>query len=168
MVAAIRKPKQPDEAKTTSVPPSSEVVTITAWPQAERAQVQRGDQILDAQLAPHITQVVPGQRVLLVRPEGFAPLIIAAYPLSQPEHADTSTDANAPLPASPFDFDPRTGTLTIRATQLKLEALGVVELHCGDAILRLNAQGELFSHAQSIVQSAIGSHRIEGGSIDMN
>jgi hypothetical protein len=58
--------------------------------------------------------------------------------------------------------------LRIEASRLQLTGLAGVELRCGDAVLRLTAQGELLTQAQSITQAAIGAHRLEGASIDLN
>lgn len=112
-------------------------------------------------VATHVPMPLPGQTVLLARPAEAPALVVAAY---------GALPSAVPVPAAPplFDFDAQSGVLTIHAHCIKLEGVGSIELHCADAMLRLNAHGELLSQAQTITQAAIGSHRIEGASVDIN
>jgi hypothetical protein len=122
-------------------------------------QVQTALGLLTASLATHVPGVAPGQRVVLqCTPDPFsrAALIVAAYPLHNGPHAPT------------LDYDPASSTLKITATRLELTGLDAVSLRCGDASVRLDIHGELSCQADRILSAALGSHRIEGASVEIN
>jgi hypothetical protein len=108
-------------------------------------------------IATHVLGVVPGQRVAVLDggPDAGR-LVIAAWPL---DGANT---------APPLRFDAATGTLHIESARLNVGALASIELHCGDAQLRLTLDGKVHIEGRDIVSAAIGSNRIEGASIDLN
>lgn len=143
--------------------PQTHVAHVTEVLSASDCQLRLGDQTLTAALACHVGAVLPGQQVLVVSAEGIAPLVIAAY-------RSAATPAQSPATAAtpPMQFDDASGTLVIQANLLSLRGVAQVELRCGEAVLRLTAQGEILSQAQAITQAAIGPHRIEGASIDLN
>ena len=116
-------------------------------------------------VATHLPLLIAGQRVLAVSLDEAAALVIAAFPLHEGQPNASAADKQQP---PLMHFDVATGTLCLQAPQLRLQGIASVELHCGDAVLRINAQGEIFSQAQAITQSAIGAHRIEGASVDIN
>lgn len=112
-----------------------------------------------AMLATHVPGVEPGQQVVLLcgaASSGGSALIVAAYPLDK--------GRQAPL----LDYDGTTRTLTISATRLELSGLDTVALRCGDVSVRLDVQGELSSQADHILSAALGSHRIEGATVEIN
>lgn len=114
---------------------------------------------LTASLATHVPGVEPGQQVVLQctqDPSSRAALIVAAYPLHTGPHAPT------------LDYDPASSTLKITATRLELTGLDTVALRCGDASVRLDIHGELSCQADRILSAALGSHRIEGASVEIN
>jgi hypothetical protein len=112
--------------------------------------------VLHAVLAPHLPLVQPSQRVAVLQVEGVQPLILASWPDEQ-----SSTE---PL----FEHDRKTGTLSINATRLKLAGVASVELACGDARLSISLDGRVEILGNEIVSAAVGAHRIEGASIDLN
>lgn len=168
---ALPLPKRVESNFERSFPSQSDVPSLSPWRTAEvlatlspsSLKIKSGAQVELVAVASHVPMPVPGQRVLIACAEGVPGLVIAAYPLVQDQAAGASPQ-EPPL----LQFDEQSGTLCIHARQLKLQGIGSVELHCGDAVLRLNAQGELLTHAQVITQSAIGAHRIEGASVDIN
>lgn len=107
-----------------------------------------------AAIATHIPGLQAGQRVLAMRagPDGW--LVIAAWPAAgQP---------------GPYRFDPATGTLHVEAPRLQLAGVAQVELRCGDARVRLSLDGKVQILGAEVLSSAVGAHRIEGASIDLN
>lgn len=107
-----------------------------------------------AAIATHIPGLQPGQRVLAtqVEPDGW--LVIAAWPAAgQP---------------GPYRFDPATATLHVEAPRLQLAGVAQVELRCGDALVRLSLDGKVQILGAEVLSSAMGAHRIEGASIDLN
>lgn len=115
--------------------------------------------LLRARLATHVPGAEPGQQVVLQclasAPESTA-LVVAAYPLD-----------SSPQPPL-FDYDPDRRTLRISAARLELSGLDTVALRCGDASIRLDVQGEISSQGERILSAALGSHRIEGASVEIN
>lgn len=114
-------------------------------------------------VATHIPTPTPGQQVLVARAESLPALIIAAYPSDAGD-----TDENTPESGALLHYDEQSGTLSIKAAQLKLGSIGAIELRCGEAVLRLDAHGELFASAETITQAATGPYRIEGATVDIN
>jgi hypothetical protein len=137
--------------------------TIMALNAGGTVEMKIGDATVRAVVATHLPALVPGQRVLAACPHDAEPLIVAAYPLAGEASATSKNDAMAAL-----RYDAETGTLGIEAKQLKLQGLSSVEIRCGEAVLRFNAQGEVFMQGEAITQSAIGPCLIEGASIDLN
>ncbi|WP_157462662.1 hypothetical protein [Curvibacter gracilis] len=124
-----------------------------------QALVQTALGLLTAGLATHVPGVEPGQRVVLhctPDPPHQHALIVAAYPLKNAQ--------SAPM----LNYDAGSRTLKISATRLELSALDTVVLRCGEASIRLDVQGELCSQADRILSAALGSHRIEGASVEIN
>lgn len=110
-----------------------------------------------AEVAPHLLALKAGQRVAVLDGGAQAPcLVIAAWPGAQA------------TPDAPLSFDPATGTLHIQAARLNLSALATVELHCGEARIRLTLDGKAHIEGAEILSAAIGANRIEGASIDLN
>jgi len=107
-----------------------------------------------AAIATHIPGLQPGQRVLALPAEPGGWLVIAAWP------ADGQ--------GGPYRFDPATGTLHVEAARLQLAGLAQVELRCGDALVRLSLDGKVQILGAEVLSSAVGAHRIEGASIDLN
>lgn len=114
-------------------------------------------QIHAAALATHIPCVLPGQKVVAFNGgDDLGWLIIAAW--SSPSHPYESA----------LDFDPASGTLHIHAARVSLSALAAVEISCGDARISLTLDGKATVEGNDVLSSALGSNRIEGGSIDLN
>lgn len=114
---------------------------------------------LSALLATHVPGVAPGQQVLLqCPPEGLSvsALIVAAYPLD--------SGLQAPI----LDYQAASNTLKISATRLELNGLDTLTLRCGEASIQLNLNGELSCQADRILSAAVGTHRIEGASVEIN
>jgi hypothetical protein len=125
------------------------------------AVVQCGSAELHTAMASHVPGVVAGQMVLLAVPAdaGLAtapPLVIAAWPTP-----------GAPM-TPPWHFDRSTGTLTLAANNLGFAAVNSVLLNCGDARMQFTRDGLVETRGQSITAAAIETHRIEGGSIELN
>jgi hypothetical protein len=112
--------------------------------------------VLHAVLAAHLPLVQASQRVAVLQVEGAPALVIAAWP-------DENSSAE-PL----FEHDAKTGTLSINAARLKLAGVASVELACGDARLSISLDGRVEILGNEIVSAAVGAHRIEGASIDLN
>lgn len=107
-----------------------------------------------ATIATHIPGLQPGQRVLVTQAEPGGWLVIAAWPAAgQP---------------GPYRFDPATGTLHVEAPRLQLAGVVLVELRCGDALVRLSLDGKVQILGAEVLSAAVGTHRIEGASIDLN
>jgi hypothetical protein len=119
-------------------------------------QVDCAGLVLNAVLAAHLPLVQPSQRVAVLQVDGAAPLVMAAWP-------DEQSSAE-PL----FEHDAKTGTLSINAARLKLAGVASVELACGDARLSISLDGRVQILGNEIVSAAVGAHRIEGASIDLN
>lgn len=145
--------------------PLIRIARVLSADTAGRVTVHLDGQPVAAEAATHLPPLLPGQRVAVLLPEGESPLITAAYPLAA--GAGAQQDSGERMEAA-IGFDPATGTLNIQAKQLNLQALGSVEIRCGEAVLRFTAQGNVALHAQAITQSAIGPYQIEGASIDLN
>lgn len=124
-------------------------------------------QTVVALLATHIPRPLPGQRVVVMIPVADAPLISAVYPLAA-SSGGSDVVHTSEASTSIVSFEPEAGILNIQANQINLTGLATVEIRCGESVLRLNAQGEVFMHAEAVTQSAVGPYRIEGASIDLN
>jgi hypothetical protein len=107
-----------------------------------------------AAIATHVPSLVPQQRVVLMQAAADDWLVTAAWPAAGSE--------------SPFQFDAQSGLLRIHAARLQLSAVGAVELQCGDASVRLSLDGKVQIEGAEILSAAVGAHRIEGASIDLN
>ncbi|MGL4231608.1 MAG: hypothetical protein ACRCWJ_09595 [Casimicrobium sp.] len=107
-----------------------------------------------------------GQRAYLIEDTANDQWLIAAlFPTySSSKTASVTSSGNAPL----MSFDSETRTLTLDATRMEIKALESIELRCGDARFRLTMQGAVQVSGETITSSAIGEHRIEGASIDLN
>lgn len=118
----------------------------------------------EAAVSTHLLGLGVGQRVLAVGSVGSgdtatddpAWLVVAAWP--QPERSS----------APALHFDTSSGTLHIEAAQLSLSAVAAIELRCGDTHVSLSVDGQVHIGGKQILSSAMGSHRIEGASIDIN
>lgn len=126
---------------------------------AERAhlEIEVAGERRRAALATHVPPVVRGQRVLAVEPAGEAEwLVVAAWP------------APGEPPPEPVSLDPATGTLHVRAARIDLTAVASIELSCGGTKIRLGVDGRVTIDGEEIVSSALGAHRIEGATVDIN
>jgi hypothetical protein len=150
--ATMATPASPTIPASRAASGGQQFATVNALDGA-RIGVEYGGVQYDAQLATHVPGVALGQRVLVAFDDA-ACLIIAAWPQAN----------QAPL----LQFDAALGRLQINAAQLDLQALGTLELVCGPTRISLDASGRLEIHGNDILASAIGAHRIEGGSIDFN
>ncbi|MDQ1835219.1 hypothetical protein [Massilia scottii] len=120
-------------------------------------EIDVGGVICVAEIATHILSVVKGQRVAVMDgggEDGY--LVIAAWPL----HNKVADE--------PLSFDAATGTLRIQAARLNLAAVATIELHCGEARLRMTLDGKVHIEGIELLSAAIGSNKIEGASIDLN
>lgn len=122
-----------------------------------KVEIEVTGQRYRAALATHVPGVIEGQRVLAVDADlGADWLIVAAWPV-----------AGSAL-APPVKFDAATGTLQVRAARIDLTAVASIELVCGETSIRLNVDGQVSINGNEIISSALGAHRIEGASIDIN
>jgi hypothetical protein len=112
---------------------------------------------LDAVLAEQVLTVTPGQRVaVMVAPgAGDLSLVVATFP--QPQN-----------PGPQIGYDAATETLTLSARHLHLQAEDGLHLLNAGASLALKPDGSSELRAERIVASAIETHRIEGGAIELN
>lgn len=122
--------------------------------EGNRCQLDIAGAPCPATISTHLLSLQPGQRVVALRDEDNTWLVTAAWPTAQDE--------------TPFRFDPLTGALHIEAPRLRLAALGSVELQCGDARVSLGVDGKVTVLGNEVLSSAVGSHRIEGATIDLN
>lgn len=124
-----------------------------------------------AVLASQVPGVIVGQSVLVALPAGgtdgtgtqgaadmpvLPALVVAAWP--------------APgAPASPpWQFDRDTGSLALEVAQIDLAAVGRVVLRCGETRMQFEKDGSVETRAHQITSAAVETHRIEGGSIELN
>lgn len=115
--------------------------------------------------AMHVPLLQPGCRVLAFHdPASDEWFVHAAFAAAA---AGTTGALHATAPAV-MQFDAETRTLRLDASRLQLNALDSIELACGTARLKITLQGAVHIMADSITSSAVGSHRIEGASIDLN
>lgn len=110
-----------------------------------------------AAVSPQLLTLSAGQTVLVViDPTGaMPPLITAAWPMP------------GEMQEQPWAFNSNTGELQLRASRLSLEA-DTLMLRSGDAYLQLNADSTVELRGEQITSAAIETHRIEGGSIELN
>ncbi|GKT26697.1 hypothetical protein [Acidovorax sp. SUPP3334] len=119
-----------------------------------------------AALASQMPGVIEGQFVLAALPADLqstepqdAPLpalIVAAWPCP-----------GAPT-AAPWQFDRVTGALSLEVTHLELSAVSSVLLHCADARMQFLQDGSVEIRGHQITSAAVETHRVEGGSIELN
>lgn len=121
-----------------------------------------------AALASQVPGVITGQSVLVALPAG--------------DSDSTGTEGSAPLPAlivaawpapgapacPPWQFDRETGSLALEVAQIDLAAVGRVVLRCGDTRMQFEKDGSVETRAHQITSAAVETHRIEGGSIELN
>jgi hypothetical protein len=136
------------------MPPVTKQVGTVRSVEGNRCELDIAGTTCPAYISTHLLTLQPGQRVVALRDDDSAWLVTAAWPMSPDE----------PL----FRFDPETGALHIEAPRLQLAALGSVELHCGDARISLGVDGKITVLGNEVLSSAVGSHRIEGATIDLN
>lgn len=110
-----------------------------------------------AAVSPQLLKLSAGQTVLVViDPTGtMPPLITAAWPMP------------GAVQEQPWAFNSSTRELQLRASRLSLEA-DTLTLRSGDAYLQLNADSTVELRGEQITSAAIETHRIEGGSIELN
>ncbi|WP_326542165.1 hypothetical protein [Pseudorhodoferax sp.] len=122
--------------------------------------VQAAGHAHSAAVATHVPGLVVGQAVLLAAAcpsmGNTDPLVIAAWPCP-----------GAPI-APPWQFDRASGTLTLSAPHLTLDGIGSVLLRCADACMQFTRDGAVQTRGHSITSAAVETHRIEGGSIELN
>ncbi|WP_026432928.1 hypothetical protein [Paracidovorax oryzae] len=120
-----------------------------------------------AALASQVPGVITGQSVLAALPaegqEGTSgngaalpALVVAAWPAP-----------GAPA-CPPWQFDRDTGNLALEVAQIDLAAVGRVVLRCGDTRMQFEKDGSVETRAHQITSAAVETHRIEGGSIELN
>ncbi|AVS89500.1 hypothetical protein [Paracidovorax avenae] len=121
-----------------------------------------------AALASQVPGVIAGQSVLVALPAGetdstgiegaaqLPALIVAAWPAP-----------GAPA-CPPWQFDRYTGSLALEVAQIDLAAVGRVVLRCGDTRMQFEKDGSVETRAHQITSAAVETHRIEGGSIELN
>lgn len=118
--------------------------------------VRCNDGVVEAAISPHLPLIRVSQRVCLLHATGSPPLVTAAWPMDQED-------------AGPmFELDEASGTLNISASRLKLAGVASVELACGEARVLVTVDGRVEILGNEILSAAYGSHRIEGGTIDLN
>lgn len=144
-----------------ATPWDTATVLATLGPFSAKVKTQRMSVEVVA-VATHVPTPLPGQTVLLARPAGAAALVVAVYGDASTATPKGSTDSAL------FEFDAQSGVLRIHAQSIQLHGVDSIELHCADATFSLSSRGELISTAQTITQAAIGAHRIEGASVDIN
>ena len=122
-----------------------------------KAIVSEGSMRLDAMLAEQVLAVVPGQRVaVLVAPTAEdLSLVVATFP-------------RQPNQRPQLGYDAATETLTLSARHLRLHAEDELCLQNVGASLSLKPGGSSELRAERIVASAVETHRIEGGAIELN
>lgn len=101
--------------------------------------------------------VLPGQLVLLAMPQGHAALVVGVYP-----------DEVEPGVQAAMRYDAGSDTLVLKASHVRVEGAQSLMLSSGASQLQMDAQGHLQATAQSILQSATGSYRLEGATVDIN
>ncbi|WCM87173.1 hypothetical protein [Acidovorax sp. NCPPB 3576] len=119
-----------------------------------------------AELSSQVPGVIEGQFVLAALASGQEPtvpdgralpsLIVAAWP-----------SPGAPA-TPPWQFDRATGALSLEVTQLDLSAVSSVLLRCADARMQFSQDGSVETRGHQITSAAVETHRIEGGSIELN
>lgn len=172
MTALLRSTTNPsvatDPASSTAC--TFEPGTVVNLEDDGHVVVQCAGAELRAAVASHVPGLIQGQAVLLAvvaaaQPQDRmsdaaganpAPLVIAAWPMP-----------GAPM-SPPWQFDRSTGTLALAANHLELAAVNSVLLNCGDARMQFTRDGVVETRGQSITSAAIETHRIEGGSIELN
>jgi hypothetical protein len=101
--------------------------------------------------------VQAGQRVLLAVPQGHAALVLGVYP-----------GEGMQAPTRGIRYEAQTDSVIIEASRVRIQADQSLELQSGQSQLEMDAQGQLQVTAQSILQSAVGSYRLEGATVDIN
>ncbi len=147
-------PAEAENELRNDIPALTQQMGIVRAVEGHRCQLDIAGTPCQAAISPHLLSLQPGQRVVALRDGEHNWLITAAWPMAQDE--------------PPFRFDPATGTLHIEAPRLQLAALGRVELRCGDARVSLGVDGKVTLLGSEVLSSAVGSHRIEGATIDLN
>ncbi|MDA8522175.1 hypothetical protein [Acidovorax sp. NCPPB 4044] len=114
-----------------------------------------------ATLASQVPGVVAGQPVLAALGSGadaaeLPALIVAAWPVP-----------GSPV-CPPWQFDRTTGSLALEVAQIDMAAVNQVVLRCGDARTQFTKDGAIETRAHQITSAAVETHRIEGGSIELN
>ncbi|GKT19400.1 hypothetical protein AVHY2522_22330 [Acidovorax sp. SUPP2522] len=119
-----------------------------------------------AELASQVPGVIEGQFVLAALGSGqeapapgggpLPSLIVAAWPCP-----------GAPA-TPPWQFDRATGALSLEVTHLDVSAVSRVLLRCADARMQFSQDGSVETRGHQITSAAVETHRIEGGSIELN
>jgi hypothetical protein len=144
----------PVETKLTNNPlPLQQIATVRSV-EGNRCLLDISGTTCSAFISTHLLGLQAGQRVVALCDEDNTWLVIAAWPMATDE----------PL----LRFDSKTGVLHIEAPRLQLAALGSVELRCGDARVALSMDGKVTVLGDEVLSSAVGPHRIEGATIDLN
>jgi hypothetical protein len=144
----------PVETKLTNNPsPQQQTATVRSV-EGNRCLLDISGTTCPALISTHLLGLQPGQRVVALCDEENTWLVTAAWPMATDD----------PL----LRFDSKTGTLHIEAPRLQLAALGSIELRCGDAQVSLSIDGKVTVLGDEVLSSAVGSHRIEGATIDLN
>jgi hypothetical protein len=109
-----------------------------------------------------------GQRACVIKDtvndQWLVTALFPSYDSPSAVGAATTPSNSAPL----LTFDKESRTVTLDVTRMEIKALESIELRCGDARFRLTMQGAVLLSGETITSTAIGEHRIEGASIDLN
>ncbi len=145
---------KPVNATAAALLPNAWHPAVVVSAEGQGCQLTVGGERVQAAIATHLPMVVSGQRVLAWLDADAGWLVTAAWP-----HPD-----NPPV----LRYDADAACLHIEATRLKLSGVASVALSCQDARVQLAMDGKVQIEGRDILSSALGSHRIEGASIDLN
>ncbi|ABM33304.1 hypothetical protein QRO08_11740 [Paracidovorax citrulli] len=124
-----------------------------------------------AVLASQVPGVIVGQSVLVALPangnDGLGNAGAAALPVPPALIVAAWPAPGAPV-CPPWQFDRDTGSLALEVAQIDLAAVGRVVLRCGDTRMQFEKDGSVETRAHQITSAAVETHRIEGGSIELN
>jgi hypothetical protein len=129
-------------------------------PHTQLADVSIGGVTHRAAVATHLPGLVLEQPVLVLVDSAqvgeLLPLVIAAWPMQ-----------GAPITPA-WMLDPGSRKLSLEANSVEIKGLNGVVVGCGEAKLSIERDGSVDVRGNSITSAAIETHRIEGGSIELN
>ncbi len=148
----------PRSAESPSLLPGWQVARVQEVDERGQMQVLVHGQTVQAWSSAWLgASVLPGQLVLLAMPQGHAALVVGVYP-----------DQAEPGVQAAMRYDAGSDTLVLKASHVRVEGAQSLTLSSGASQLQMDAQGHLQATAQSILQSATGSYRLEGATVDIN